>query len=75
MRLLSAEVAISFGQPRNIGEIMEVGKEFFTVACGQGDLIVSLIQLPGRKAVSIKELNNAKPGFFAKGNKFGDSVQ
>ena len=75
VRLLSAEVAISFGQQRTIGEIIEVGKESFTVACGQGDLIVSLIQLPGRKAVSIKELNNAKPGFFAKGNKFGNSVQ
>ena len=75
VRLLSAEVAISTGRPRNIGEIIELDKESFTVACGQGDLIVSLIQLPGKKAVTIKELNNAKPNLFAKGNKFSKSVQ
>ena len=75
VRLLSAEVAISAGRSRNIGEIIELDKESFTVACGQGDLIVSLIQLPGKKAVTIKELNNAKPNLFAKGNKFSNSVQ
>ena len=75
VRLLSAEVAISTGRPRNIGEILELDKESFTVACGQGDLIVSSIQLPGKKAVTIKELNNAKPNLFAKGNKFSNSVQ
>ena len=56
------------------GEILELNKDSFTVACGKGCLKISLIQMPGKKALGVKELNNAKPNLFAPGKIFNCDI-
>ena len=51
----------------SIGEIISVDKEGILVGCGRGCLLITRIQLPGKKPVSIGDLLNARPGFFKPG--------
>ena len=70
IRILSGEAQEFQKKSASPGEIIQLEKESFTVACGQGNLRVSLIQIPGKKPVTVKELKNAKPELFAPGKRF-----
>ena len=56
------------------GEILELARDSFTVACGKGRLKISLVQMPGKKALAVKELKNAKPDLFTPGKIFSDEI-
>ena len=70
VRVLSGEAQGFQKKSASPGEIIELEKESFTVACGQGNRCISLIQIPGKMPVTVKELKNAKPGLFAPGKQF-----
>lgn len=74
VRVLAANAEELPKRSASPGEIIEVKEESFTVACGQGNLCISLIQMPGKKAVTIKELRNAKPKLFSPGKRFNTDL-
>lgn len=49
------------------GEIVASEKLHFTVCCGSGALLVKVVQLPGKNAMTIKDICNSRPEFFAPG--------
>ena len=49
------------------GEIVSFDKNGLLVGCGSGGLLISRIQLPGKKPVSVRDLLNARPDFFKTG--------
>lgn len=52
------------------GEIIQVNNNGVTVQCGEGQLALETVQLPGAKAMSIQALRNGKPTFFSLGQQF-----
>lgn len=52
------------------GQIVESKKAHFTVKCGSGALVISLVQLPGKNATTVKDISNSRPNFFALGATF-----
>ena len=66
LRILKATVSpVSYDTEP--GEIVACEKMHFTVCCGSGALIVELVQLPGKKAMTVKDICNSRPEFFAPG--------
>jgi methionyl-tRNA formyltransferase len=57
-----------FNQPP--GAIVSVSKDRVTVACHQSSLHITSIQLPGKNAVSIRDLHNSRPDYFRIGSLF-----
>ncbi len=57
-----------FTQPS--GTIVNVSKDSITVSCDQSSLQITSIQLPGKNAVSIRDLNNSRPDYFRIGSLF-----
>ena len=51
-------------QEREPGEIISISRHGLEVACGEGALILSKIQLPAGKILSISDFLNARPNFF-----------
>lgn len=47
------------------GTIVEVKKDYIRLSCDSSSLDIHSIQLPGKNPVTIRDLNNSKPGFFA----------
>ena len=74
VRILSGEVEELLKQSNRPGEIIEQKKESFTVACGEGNLRISRIQMPGKKPVTVKDLKNARPELFAPGKRFNTDL-
>ena len=56
------------------GEISKLDMDSFWVTCGKGCLKISLVQLPGKKALPVKDLKNAKPDLFAPGKIFSTEI-
>ena len=52
------------------GEIQDVNNEGIVVACGQGCLEITDLQLSGAKRMSVKALLNGRPDFFKVGQSF-----
>ena len=74
VRVLSGELEKLPKKTAYPGEIEELSKDFFTVACGEGSLSITRVQMPGKKEVTVSELKNAKPEFFAPGKRFSTHV-
>jgi methionyl-tRNA formyltransferase len=49
------------------GTIVKVNKDHFQVACQESSLIVDSVQLPGRNPMSVRDVNNSRPGLFKPG--------
>ncbi|MGA0935563.1 MAG: methionyl-tRNA formyltransferase [Pseudohongiellaceae bacterium] len=66
LRILEAVPASarSTGSP---GEIIAVTPDSLSVACGEGALSISMIQLPGKKPMTIRDVLNGRPDLFREG--------
>ena len=75
IRILSGDAKQRHGQRINRpGEILKLDKDSFTVTCGIGCLKISTVQMPGKKALAVKELKNAKPDLFTPGKIFTTDI-
>lgn len=52
------------------GEIISHERDAIWVACGKGMLVLTQLQLPGKKVMSSKALLNARKDFFSVGKRF-----
>jgi len=68
IKILQAELASGQGVPATV---LAVGKEGLLVACGEGALRLTRLQLPGGKALGFAELINSRREQFAIGMRFG----
>lgn len=71
LKVLAAEVAQGEGAA---GEILSASKEGLIVACGQGALRLTRLQLPGGKPLNFADLYNSRREKFAIGIVLGQSV-
>lgn len=69
IRFLKASIETANGA-HTPGTITGADKEGLKVACGQFTLNISIIQLPGKNPVSVRELLNSRKEFFAIGSCF-----
>ncbi len=68
LKVLAAQPAEGHGQP---GEILLASREGLTVACGEGALRLTRLQLPGGKALNFSDLFNSRREQFAVGTVLG----
>lgn len=72
IRIIEAEaVDGSFQAPA--GFIVESVNDFFIVQCEDSLLKVTQVQLPGKNAMTVRDILNSKPDFFAKGIQFSSN--
>ncbi len=71
LKVLAAQVAEGKGEP---GTILDASKDGLTVACGQGALRVTRVQLPGGKPLNFTDLFNSRREKFAVGSVLGQAV-
>ena len=68
MKVHAAQLADGTGVP---GTILDAGKDGVRVACGQGALLLTRLQLPGGKPLAFSDLYNSRREQFAAGLVFG----
>lgn len=68
LKVLAAQLAEGQGQP---GQLIQAGREGLTVACGEGALRLTRLQLPGGKPLNFADLFNSRREQFALGTLLG----
>jgi methionyl-tRNA formyltransferase len=68
VKVHAAQLADGTGVP---GTILDAGKDGVRVACGQGALLLTRLQLPGGKPLAFSDLYNSRREQFAAGLVFG----
>ena len=68
VKVHGAQLADGSGAP---GTILDAGKDGLRVACGQGALLLTRLQLPGGKPLAFSDLYNSRREQFAAGLVFG----
>lgn len=68
VKVLSARAVAGTGAP---GEIIAADKSGLTVACGEGALSLSRLQLPGGKPLAFSDLYNSRQALFSTGTVLG----
>lgn len=68
LKILAAQLGEGQGAP---GEILDASREGLTVACGQGALCLTRLQLPGGKPLAFADLFNSRREQFAIGSRLG----
>ena len=68
VKVHAAQLADGSGTP---GTILDAGKDGLRVACGQGALLLTRLQLPGGKPLAFSDLYNSRREQFAAGLVFG----
>ncbi len=71
LKIQQAHCVDGRGEP---GEIIKVTGEEITVACGQGALQLTELQLPGARAMSARDMLNARAERFALGTVLGSGA-
>jgi methionyl-tRNA formyltransferase len=71
LKVLAASMGEGSGDP---GEILNASKDGLTVACGNGALRLTRLQLPGGKALNFADLFNSRREQFAVGSVLGASA-
>ncbi|MBU2884242.1 methionyl-tRNA formyltransferase [Gilvimarinus agarilyticus] len=51
------------------GEIVQIGEDQITVACGRGSLCIESLQLPGKRAMAVSDVLRGNAGLFALGER------
>ena len=67
VKIHAAHASTGQGAP---GQIIEASKDGLKVACGEGSLILSRLQLPGGKALAVSDVFNSRREQFAVGKVF-----
>jgi methionyl-tRNA formyltransferase len=68
VKVLAADLSTGQGTP---GEILSASKDGLVVACGEGALSLTRLQLPGGKALAFNDLFNSRREKFASGKVLG----
>ncbi|MES2819302.1 MAG: methionyl-tRNA formyltransferase [Pseudomonadota bacterium] len=68
LKILAAQLGEGQGTP---GEILDARRDGLTVACGEGALRLTRLQLPGGKPLAFADLFNSRREQFAVGNRLG----
>ncbi|CAB5544118.1 Methionyl-tRNA formyltransferase [Pseudomonas putida] len=68
VKVLAAQLSTGKGNP---GEILSASKDGLVVACGEGALSLTRLQLPGGKPLAFSDLFNSRREKFASGKVFG----
>lgn len=68
IKVWQVEVVESFGE-LTVGTIVNVDKEGIEVATGEHNLLLSTIQIPGKKAQAVSDIINGKPDLFVVGQR------
>lgn len=69
IRVWEADALANSGQP---GEILAANDKGIEVACGEGSLLITGLQMPGKKRLSAQEVLNGHGTLFAVGKQFND---
>ena len=72
VRILKAS-ALPSSKPAKLGEIIDIHRDSLQIACKNSTLEVSVMQFPGKNALSVRDLLNAKRDALAIGNCFTSS--
>jgi len=67
VKIHAAQLSTGQGAP---GQIIEASKDGLEVACGEGSLTLTRLQLPGGKALAVSDLFNSRREQFAVGKAF-----
>ena len=67
VKIHAAQLTTGHGAP---GQIIEASKDGLEVACGEGSLTLTRLQLPGGKALAVSDLFNSRREQFAVGKAF-----
>lgn len=67
VKIHAAQLSTGQGAP---GQIIEASKDGLKVACGEGSLTLTRLQLPGGKALAVSDLFNSRREQFAVGKAF-----
>lgn len=71
IRIWQAQVeATQTSSNENVGEVIAINKDSIVVACAQGCLGITEIQLAGAKRMTVQALLNGRPDLFKKGQGF-----
>ena len=68
VKVLTANLSTATGTP---GEILSASKDGLVVACGEGALSLTRLQLPGGKALNFSDLFNSRREKFTPGTVLG----
>ncbi|WP_426150966.1 methionyl-tRNA formyltransferase [Pseudomonas sp. DC3000-4b1] len=68
LKVLAAHEVNGAGGP---GQVIAVGRDGLTVACGEGALCLTRLQLPGGKPLAFTDLYNSRREFFTVGSVLG----
>lgn len=70
IRIWQSDIVINHQDHGQPGEIIDVTKSGLTICCGKGTLIVTRLQLAGKKALPFADILNGNPTLFAVGQRF-----
>jgi len=70
VRIWSADHPTDFATGKPPGTILAAGSEGIQVACGQGQIRLTSLQLPGGRVLAITDILNAHQALFAPGQAF-----
>lgn len=73
IRIWQASI-VSLQSNGNAGEIIQVDKQGIVVATAQGTIRLEVLQLPGKKALSVQELLNGRAQWFKLGAKITGKI-
>ncbi len=68
LRILRAQIRHGHLSSHAPGTIVDLSQDAMTVACGNDALVISLVQLEGKNPMTLRELLNGRPGYFAPGS-------
>lgn len=71
LRIWAAELEASYTHQVAVGTILKCDSRGIWVACGQGALVLSEIQLPGKKRLPVQAVLNSQAQLFAAGIQLG----
>lgn len=74
LKIHAAHARNEAGMAASPGTILTSAPKTIVVACGEGQLHISQLQLPGGKALSAEQLMNAKSALFAPGAVLGPNL-
>jgi methionyl-tRNA formyltransferase len=70
IKVWQAEVLEALDE-HEVGTIINVDKDGIEVACGEHNLLLSQLQIPGKKPQNVGDIINGKPDLFIVGQKLG----
>jgi methionyl-tRNA formyltransferase len=68
LRILRAQVVHGTFAAHAPGTVVDMTADAMTVACGNGALVVSQVQLEGKNPMTLRELLNGRAGYFVRGS-------